>query len=124
MEEVIHYGRNSLPVLSLFEKRFCRPEARADELWGYNEHPIRSLTGPGYFVARQASDSEVIIDYAALPSDKPPSWPKILPNSARLGRFVYYGLSDTLRGVSRHVTVGRAVREGKPVDNWFVLCRS
>ena len=124
LKEVIHHGRNSLPTLSFFEKRFCLSDRRMEELWGYNEHALKTLTGPGYFVARRANEFEVMIDYSKIPSAKPETWPKILPNSARLGRFLYYGLIDVLRGVSQHVTVGRAMKEGKALDNWFVLCRS
>jgi hypothetical protein len=124
LQEIIHYGRNSLPVFRFFEKRFCLPEAPRDELWGYNEWPFRALTGPGYFIARQASEFEVVIDYYVVPPAKPASWPPILPNSARLSRFVYYQTRDFMRGVSQHVTIGRATREGKPLDNWFVLGRT
>lgn len=122
---VIHYGRNSLPLFRIFEKRFCRPDgdAVAGELWGYNEQSMKTLTGPGYFVARQASELEVVIDYCEIPPRKPESWPAILPNSARLSRFIYHRTRDFMRGVSRHVSIGRATREGKPMDNWFVLCR-
>lgn len=123
LRPVIHFGRNSLPVFRLFEKRFCRPDEAKNELWGYNEQPWKALTGPGYFVARRASDLEVVIDYGAVPPRKPENWPAILPNSARLSRFVYYRTRDLMRGVSRHVSIGRATREGKPMDNWFVLCR-
>jgi hypothetical protein len=28
-----------------------------------------------------------------------------------------------MRGVSEHVSIGRAVRNGKVADNWFVLVR-
>ncbi len=71
LREVVHYGRNSLATLHDFEKRFCLPETGSDELWGYNEHAIRGLIGPGYFVARQTSPYEVTIDYAKLPPTKP-----------------------------------------------------
>ncbi|MGH7857262.1 MAG: hypothetical protein ACREQY_08000 [Candidatus Binatia bacterium] len=124
LREVIHYGRNSLPVFRIFEKRFCRPDAAgARELWGYNEQAFKAFTGPGYFVARQENEREVMIDYCEVPPSKPDGWPTILPNSARLSRFIYYRTRDLMRGVSRHVTIGRATREGKPMDNWFVLCR-
>lgn len=123
LQPVIHYGRNSLPLFRLFEKRFCRPDRDAGELWGYNEQPWKALTGPGYFVARQASGEEVVIDYCEVPPRKPAEWPRILPNSARLSRFIYNRTRDFIRGVSQHVTIGRATREGKPMDNWFVLCR-
>jgi hypothetical protein len=123
LEPVIHYGRNSLPVFRFFEKRFCRPDESREELWGYNEQAWKALTGPGYFVARQAGEREVVIDYCELPPRRPAGWPPILPNSARLSRFIYYRTRDFMRGVSEHVSIGRATREGKPMDNWFVLCR-
>ena len=123
LRPVIHYGRNSLPVFKMFEKRFCRPDGSGNELWGYNEQAWKTFTGPGYFVAKQASDDEVVIDYCEVPPRKPAEWPAILPNSARLSRFIYYRTRDFMRGVSKHLSIGRATREGKPMDNWFVLCR-
>ena len=123
MVEVIHAGRNSLPMFRIFEKRFCRPADDDAQLWGYNEHGARWMTGPGYFVARQHGDGEVLVDYLEVPPEKPEEWPPIQPNSALRGRFVYGGMQDVLRGVSRHVSVGRARRKGKPLDNWFVCCR-
>src|SRR5689334_23146798 len=47
---VIHEGKNSLPMFTRFQKRFCRPAGEAAELWGYNEQDLRAITGPGYFV--------------------------------------------------------------------------
>lgn len=123
LTQVIHYGRNSLPVLRIFEKRFCRPGAGTPEVWGYNEHWARWLTGPGYFVARPYGSGEVLVDYLQVPATRPEGWPPVKPNSARLSRFVYHQMQDVLRGVSRHVSVGRATRRGKPMDSWFVLCR-
>jgi hypothetical protein len=124
LTQVIHHGRNSLPVLHAFEKRFCRPAQSLDELWGYNEHGLRWLTGPGYFVARRHGEAEVLIDYLTLPPAKPDAWPTIKPNSAGASRFVYLQTQDVLRGVSRHVSIGRDTKKGKPLDRWFVLCRS
>ncbi len=124
LEEVVHFGRNSMPLFSTFQKRFCRPgDEHAPELWGYNEQPMRLFTGPGYFVAREIEHDEVLIDYTALPAGRAPSWPELSPNHARLGRFIYDGTQDAMRGVSHHVSVGRAARAGKWLDNWFVLCR-
>ena len=123
LEPVIHFGRNSLPVFKIFEKRFCKSDGGEAELWGYNEQTFKTFTGPGYFVARQADPREVVIDYCETPPRKPASWPEILPNSARLSRFIYYRTKDFMRGVSRYVSIGRATREGKAMDNWFVLCR-
>jgi len=28
-----------------------------------------------------------------------------------------------MRYVSRNVSIGRATRDGRPMNNWFVLCR-
>jgi hypothetical protein len=123
LSEVIHEGKNSLALFSHFQKRFCRPEPGATELWGYNEQPMKWATGPGYFRARGIEDGQVLIDYLEVPPGKPQSWPQILPNSARLSRFVYFNTRDTMRGVSQHVSIGRAARDGKWMENWFVLCR-
>jgi hypothetical protein len=125
MTEVIHEGKNSLGLFSRFQKRFCKPPPREDpaELWGYNEQSMRLFTGPGYFVAYRPPEGSVLIDYARLPPDRPAGWPPILPNSARLSRFIYNGTVDAMRRVSAHVSIGRAFRAGKPMDAWFVLAR-
>jgi len=125
MREVVHEGKNSLPAFSLFAKAFCRPKPEAQELWGYNRTSrlVQKAVGPGYFVAYEGPGDELLIDYTRLPNDKAPGWPEILTNEERLSRFVYAGMLDALRAVSTHVTVGRAIRNGKVQDNWFVLCR-
>lgn len=125
MTQVIHFGRNSLPLFRIFEKRFCRPggEFASIHLWGYNEQPFKAVTGPGYFTVRQENGDEVVIDYLQVPPFRPDGWPAILPNSARLSRFIYYQTRDVMRGVSEHVSVGRATRNDRQMDNWFVLCR-
>lgn len=124
---VIHHGRNSLPAFRLFQKRFCRPDGArgAEELWGYNQNAgwVMPFSGPGYFVAYEHGAGEVLIDYTRLPPHGAPGWPAVRPNSERLSRFIYNGTQDTLRGVSRHVTIGRAARAGRDMPNWFVLCR-
>ena len=61
--EVIHEGRNTLPLpaaLRHFQKRFCRPESGDGRLFGYNEGATRPLIGPGYFVT--------------IPTDSNPAW--------------------------------------------------
>jgi hypothetical protein len=124
LTEVVHDGKNSLPMFTRFEKRFCRPPGEdRGELWGYNEQDLRAVTGPGYFVVHQPQGSEVIVDYRRLPPQPPPGWPRILPNSARLSRFIYNGTIDILRRVSEGVAIGRAQRAGKPMDAWFALVR-
>jgi hypothetical protein len=123
-QAVIHEGKNSLPMFTRFQKLVCRPPGEdRGELWGYNEQDLRAITGPGYFVLHHSPRNEVIVDYTQLPPQPPPGWPKILPNSARLSRFIYNGTIDVLRRVSEGVTIGRAYRQARPMDNWFVLVR-
>ena len=127
LEPVRHYGRNTLPLFTHFEKRFCKPDAaHADEaiLYGYNFQTMSPITGPGYFVAYEDQNRpEVLVDYHKIPSAKPESWPGIQSNETGLSRFVYGFMVDTLRRVSEHVTIGSAARKGKDLGSWFMLCR-
>jgi hypothetical protein len=123
---VITHGKNSLPAATLFQKRFCRPSdpESKDALVGFNFQTFAPFTGPGYYVAHPSTDAgEVDIDYTMVPKEKPESWPPIVPNSARIGRFVYYGTVDVMRGLSSHVSIGRARRKTGWMDNWFLLVR-
>jgi hypothetical protein len=123
--EVIHHGKNSLPVFQFFQKRFCRPRnpELGERLFGYNAQALAAVTGPGYFVARAAAEGAVCLDFTTLPSDKPSSWPHLVPNTTRLARFVYGGMLDVMHRVSSHVTVGRTRRREHWEDSWFVLVR-
>ena len=125
LTEVPHHGKNSLPVFTVFSKVFCRPRRDAKELWGFNRTGslVENGVGPGYYVAYEGPGDEVLIDYTRLPEGKLEHWPPILSNRSRLSRFVYADTIDALRAVSNHVSVGRAMRNGKVMDNWFVLCR-
>lgn len=125
---VRHFGKNTLPLFSHFEKRFCRPvdadPNRPAELLGFNFQTMAPVTGPGYFVAvDDAEREEVLVDYRRVPKGHPDGWPSIQPNERGLSRFVYGFMVDTLRGVSEHVTIGSAARKGKDPGSWFVLCR-
>ena len=125
---VVHHGKNSLPLFNRFAKVFCRPDGDAPEgeLWGYNRSSalVETTVGPGYFVAGlRPEHGDILVDYLRLPPRHPEGWPPILPNEARLSRFVYNGTQDAVRKVSRHVSVGRASRAGRDLPNWFVLCR-
>lgn len=126
--EVRHYGRNTLPAFTLFEKRFCRPKGadphKPETLYGFNFQSLSPLTGPGYFLAVEAQGRpEVLVDYNRVPDDHPPQWPEIRSNERGLSRFVYGFMVDTLRRVSEHVTIGSAARRGRDLGSWFVLCR-
>jgi hypothetical protein len=135
--EVIHEGLNTLPVparLRRFQKRFCRPDDSAgDRLFGYNEGPTRRAFGPGYFVARATADRPewreqggVVVDYFETPDPGavlPAGWPRVVPNSRGLQRFVYHQTRDFLRRVSVHVCIGAAFKRERSLDHYFVLCR-
>jgi hypothetical protein len=128
LETVRHLGRNTLPAFTLFEKRFCRPEgedaAAPTALWGYNFQTVSPLTGPGYYVAyADAGAGEVLIDYTKLPPSAPPGWPRVKSNERGLARFIYGFMVDRLRRVSEHVTIGSAIRNGREIGSWFLLCR-
>ncbi len=128
LEEVRHLGLNTLPAFRVFEKRFCRlagedPE-KPETLAGYNFQAMQPLTGPGYFVAVEDSQTrEVLVDYRRLPASKPEEWPAIRSNERGLSRFVYGFMVDRLRRVSEHVTIGSAARKGKEMGSWFALTR-
>ena len=129
---VIHHGQNSLPMHTHFQKRFAKlpetPDAGAADngarLVGYNEQTLAVFSGPGYFMVHPSSEpGEVDIDYTMVPKVKPQSWPPIVPNSVRLAPAIYGGMIDVMRGISSHVTIGRARRKAGWMDNWFVLVR-
>lgn len=129
LTEVIHHGKNSLPAHNFFQKRFCKADDDSDDLYGYNHQSLAWITGPGFFVAHETEEkdptrlSPYLINYTRIPPKKPDSWPAIIPNEAKLGRFVYAGMKDYMRGVSEHVSIGKAVRGGQETENYFVLCR-
>jgi hypothetical protein len=128
LTEVIHDLKNSLPAFSVSQKRFCRPTdpaAHPDKLWGYNHTPDfqTSIHGPGYFVTKNSEKvGEVNVDYKELPPEKPASWPNIVDNTG-VGGLVYGNMLDRMRKISTHVAIGRAERNGKIMDAWFVLVR-
>ncbi len=123
-ETVRHHGKNTLPLMTTFEKRFMRPSEDADVLWGYNHQFAAPVTGPGYFVARNAEGRpEVDIDYTVVPPEQPSGWPRLQENTEGLGNFVYAHMVDRLRGVTAEVSIGRAFKRGRVMDAWFLLCR-
>jgi len=124
---VAHHGKNSLPVFTGFAKVMCRPSGPqfGDKLWGYNKNPfiVHHAVGPGFYAAYPHNEFEYLVDYTMLPEERAADWPQIVPNTYRLSRVVFYGMQDVLRGVSEHVSIGRAMKGGKWLPNWFVLCR-
>jgi hypothetical protein len=138
LQAVHHFGRNTLPLPRkhrLFEKRFVRPDSSGAEengkLFGYNQAATLKLIGPGYFVAHATAGNRdweergaIVIDYFMTPDGAVArDWPRVVPNTVGLQRFVYHGTRDFMRGVSRHVSIGAAYKGEKPLDHYFVLCR-
>lgn len=134
--EVIHHGRNTLPLPAgqkLFQKRFARPVADDDVtgMYGYNEAPTRGLIGPGYFVAIPTAGNTdweqrgaVVVDYFQVPQGVvPEAWPKVVPNSQGLQMFVYNKTRDFMRKVSTHVSIGAAYKKEKALGHFFILVR-
>lgn len=126
--EVIHMGKNSLPMFSHFEKRFCRVAGIPTVLYGYNEGSTRHLVGPGYFVAvEDPSRGEVGINYYEVPpnsADLPANWPAIKRNEEGVQVFIFAKMIDYMRKVSDTVTIGRAYKQGKEMKAYFLLCRT
>jgi hypothetical protein len=125
LKQVTHEGRNSLAIFSAFAKVFYRPVEASHEFWGFNRTGavVTTLVGPGYFVAT-VKEGEILIDYTKEPGCACPDGPVFHANHERLSKFVYFNMVDTLRGVSQHVTIGRAARGGRTQNNWFILCRT
>lgn len=128
--EVIHDGKNSLPLFRRFQKRFCRPQDGSPRLFGYNEGSTRPWIGPGYFVAHD-SDGQgwsergaVVVDYWLTP-DGPvvEGWPEVVSASRGLQFFVYHHTRDFMRPVSKHVSIGAAYKNEMAMGAYFVLCR-
>lgn len=132
--EVIHHGRNTLPLPGAFrnfEKRMCRPESGGERAFGYNEGASRPLIGPGYFVAIPTAGhagwpelGPIVVDYFQVPQEPVvESWPKVVDNSVGLQMFVFKGTRDFLRKVSNRVSIGAAYKGDKALDHYFVLVR-
>ena len=131
LEPVTHWGKNVLPIASLFQKVMCRT-SNPKELSGYNVSSLGWLVGSGYFITRETESSEaddhgIVVDYTQVSNEKADAWPAIKPSSEKLGRFVYHNNFDYMRKVSDHVSIGRAKSSKSALDAWmpayFILCR-
>lgn len=126
LEPVIHDGQNTLPVFNHFQKRFIRVEGEAFPVAGYNHQSMQAFTGPGYFgvdVGDGEHEGELVIDYTKIPKNKPMSWPTIQDNNGLISGIVNGGMVDYLRGLSTHVSIGVAYKNGKHRGQWFALVR-
>lgn len=131
LTEVIHEGKNSLPVFREFQKRFCRPAEGEGELFGYNEGSTRKLIGPGFYVAHATAGTPeweergaVVVNYFRVPeAPVVEGWPKVKRNNQGLQMFVYNKTRDFMRKVSEHASIGIAFRKEKSMDSYFILTR-
>lgn len=130
LEQVIHWGQNSLPFATKFQKVMCRTSDPAGHA-GYNVSSMSWLVGNGFFVTRETTDADfdnqgIVVDYTQVPAEACASWPPIKAcGKDRLGMIAYGGNHDFMRKVSQHVSIGRAKKANadKWMPNWFVLCR-
>ncbi len=127
--EVIHEGKNSLPVASCFQKRFTPAAGRPGVVYGYNHNWFNFTTaGPGFFVGHHdAARGEFGLDYYQIPpadAPLPAPWPAIRRNDFGLSTFIYARMIDYMRKVAEGVTIGRAWRAAERTDNYFVLART
>jgi hypothetical protein len=126
MVEVIHEGFNTLPLFGRFEKRFVKLEGEELPVAGYNHQSMAALTGPGYFGATKGEgehEGELVFDYRKVPKTKPAAWPDIRANEGGIAGIVNGGMVDYLRGLSNHVSIGVAYKDGKHRNQWFALVR-
>lgn len=124
--EVIHDGANTLPLFNHFQKRFVKLDGDAFPVGGYNHQSMMGFTGPGYFgatVGEGEHEGELVIDYAKIPTKKAASWPAIQPNDGLIGGIVNGGMIDYLRGISTHVSIGVAFKNGVHRNQWFAMVR-
>jgi hypothetical protein len=121
--EVRHKGINSLPVSRLFEKRFTRNPQKDNQFWGYNQQPLMWLTGPGFFTVNAPAREQLFIDYRSIPEEAFDPWPAMQPNEKGISKLVYAGMQDYMRKVSNRVTVGDAWKNGKKMNQYFMLVR-
>lgn len=123
---VIHEGVNTLPMFKRFQKRFVKLDRSAFPIGGYNHQSMQALTGAGYFGVTKGEgehEGELVIDYSKIPTQKPASWPELKSNEGGLAGIVNGGMIDYLRGLSSHVSIGVAYKDGKHRNQWFALVR-
>lgn len=125
--EVIHDLRNTLPLFSDAQKRFAKLGDGEAAVGGFNKQSgLARASEPGYFVVREGDGehaNELVIDYTQVPSERPAEWPEIEPNKGPLNSIVWGGMKDYVRRVSRHVSLGQATKNGKPIGQYFALVR-
>lgn len=117
----IFHGKNSLPMFTHFQKRICNHNGVVQ---GYNHQSLKWLVGPGHFrVIAHDVPGELLFDYLWAPETVPDGFPAARSNTGGLSTLVYGKLQDVVRKVSDHVSIGRAIINGKMTNNYFGLAR-
>jgi len=114
-------GHHPGAIFAHFTAHFARVNGDGDgetEVLGYQQRARFTLSGPAHFTAKRSENGSVLLDYARTPKQVPAGWPPPAPAAS-----TYRDRVDVLRRVSSAVSVGRAVRAGKPADAWFALVR-
>lgn len=132
---VVLEGKNSLPIFTRFQKIFAWNEDKT-LLYGFNEGFTRKFIGPGYFIAHLTDDTlgqegwtshaHSVVNYHVVPPNQdavPTDWPKVVPNTQGLQRFVYRGMNDFMRKITDEISIGGAYKGDKDFDSYFVLVR-
>lgn len=140
-QEVVHHGRNSLPVIGgTFRKRFTRLGGEDGLLGGYNDNDgfvasVGWFTGPGYFVVRPRgcdnpdgrSDTEqLFVNYYEVPpvgAAPVQGWPEVKDNRGVTSGLSFGQMCDYMWKVSAHVSIGEAWKKGKCLGQYFALVR-
>jgi hypothetical protein len=124
--EVVHVGHNTTGIHPHFEKRMTKLEGEDAPIYGFNEQSLRMFSGPGYFAVTKGEgerEGELVFDYDKVPKQKPDHWPKIEKNDGFISGIVNGGMTDYLRALSSHVSIGEAFKNGKHRGFWFTLVR-
>ena len=139
-QEVVHHGKNSLPLFGgTFRKRFVRIDGDQPLLGGFNDNDgivasVGWATGPGYFVVRprgcdfpdgRTDTDQLFINYYEVPDTKPAlaHWPEIADNNGLVSWLVFGDMCDYMWRVSDHVSIGEAWKRGKSMGQYFALVR-
>lgn len=125
--EVQHDLHNTVPLPGTEgQKRFARSTADANVLIGFNPQPMNAFSGPGYFTATKGEGDhagELVVDYTKIPTEKVASWPAIRDNGGFIPGIVYGGMTDYVRAISSHVSIGKAFKGGQSRDAFFTIVR-
>jgi hypothetical protein len=134
------HGKNSLPVMSQFEKHFLAVTLfDGTHLVGYNTSTVgRWIHSPGFFYVNTsgvtpALSSQTVFDYTidfntVIPPDQLLSWQGIEVTTVKNNRenILFGGLRDEIRMITENIVIGRAHKLSKDKykhQAYFVLLR-